>query len=128
MDLWRVQSTWTVGDEERSYRPLFVETEAEAIEVRDEMEETLSHFPTLDVLVARVTEAERASELAVLGESEEVQEDMDKHLMPHVGARRTACGVLTSEVAVSAVAEYFDLSARESHCPACQAARDAAAS
>ena len=48
---WRVQATWTVGDQERSYQPVFVPTREEADRMAAEMAETLAHFPTLTILL-----------------------------------------------------------------------------
>lgn len=48
---WRVQATWTVGDQKVSYQPVFVSTRDDADRMAADMAETLWHFPTLTVLV-----------------------------------------------------------------------------
>jgi acyl dehydratase len=54
---WRVQAFWRVGDEVRSYRPVFENSEAEAERTVSEMRETLWHFVDLDIRVDRVDRA-----------------------------------------------------------------------
>jgi hypothetical protein len=54
---YRVQATWTVNGESRSYTPLFFKEQAEADEAAEEMRRTLAHFPTLVVQVVAVDHA-----------------------------------------------------------------------
>src|SRR5215218_2672482 len=108
-DRWRVQGTWTVGEDARSYAPQYVDSEAEAEELRAGMEETLAHFPTLEVLVERVSVED------VPSEDEAEVEPSVLHLLPQTGATTTACGLSTDDVTAVAVDEIFALS--DSQCP-----------
>jgi hypothetical protein len=68
---WRVQSTWRVGDDPRSYAPVFVNAESEAHRIAAGMRSTLWHFVDLEVSVrevdAQVAAAEEAAPGAGLG-------------------------------------------------------------
>jgi hypothetical protein len=119
VDRWRVQATWTAGGERRSYAPVFHDSEAEALREREGMEDTLAHFPTLEVTVEEVT-AEAAALEGAAAEPEPLPDDHVVHLMPAIGADVTACGLGKGEVRAVAVAEIFDLA--DARCPACAAA------
>ena len=119
MKRWRVQATWTVDGERRSYAPVFRDTEAEALREREGMEETLAHFPTLDVSVDEVRAEDAALEEAAT-EPAPLPDDHVVHLMPAIGADVTACGLARGDFKAAAVAEIFDLA--DARCPACAAA------
>ena len=74
------------------------------------MEETLAHFPTLEVLVEEVDEDE-------VVETVPVAKDPRRHMMFEPGATVTACGLPTSDVSIVSVREYFN--AGDGACPAC---------
>ena len=116
---WRVQATWTVDGERRSYRPVFLDTEDEALRERDGMLETLAHFPTLEVTVEGVT-AEAAALEEAATEPEELPDDHVVHLLPEIGAGVTACGLARGEFRAAAVAEIFDMAGAP--CAACRSA------
>ena len=66
---WRIQASWRVGDEARSYNPYFVDSEEQAETDRLEMIDTLWHFVGLVVTVDRVARAEAdAEEARIAGE------------------------------------------------------------
>jgi hypothetical protein len=62
-EAWRTQAFWRVGDEEKSYRPIFSSSANEAHVVADEMCETLAHFgDSLRVVVVPATSEEVETE------------------------------------------------------------------
>lgn len=68
---WRLQASWRVGDEIRSYNPYFVDSAEEADAASREMTETLRHFVDLVVTVDRVERQEAdAEEERIAGSAE----------------------------------------------------------
>lgn len=59
---WRIQASWDEGSERRSYAPFWLDSEAEALAAAEEVTETLSHFPALEVSVRLVTDHEALHE------------------------------------------------------------------
>jgi hypothetical protein len=101
---------------------VFLESEAEALRERDEMQETLWHFPTLEVTVGEVT-AEAAALEEAATEPAELPDDHVVHLLPEIGADATACGLGRGDFTAAAVAEIFDMA--DAQCPACRSAAGA---
>jgi hypothetical protein len=58
--VWRVQAFWTVRDERKNYRPILCNGRDAAERTAEEMAVTLSHFPTLEIVVAPATEDDLA--------------------------------------------------------------------
>jgi hypothetical protein len=83
---WSVQARWTVGDVERSYEPVIVRTKWGARRMAASMRRTLSHFPTLNVVIE---EADTAS----IGRTAVQPEPGEVHLADSPSAAQTACGV-----------------------------------
>ena len=52
---WVVQAHWRVGEQERSYEPVWCESLQEARQARAAMIETLRHFVGLDVTIAETS-------------------------------------------------------------------------
>lgn len=117
---WRVQATWTVGEDFRSYVPVFVESAEAAEELADEMRQTLAHFPTLQVLVSQVALADAEREMARQVAARESEVDEPLHLRGEA-SDSTACGLpLNSVRAWARDKEMFGLSSKP--CSACTAA------
>lgn len=112
---WSVQATWTVGDEQKTYAPQFARTRIGARRLKRDMERTLAHFPTLQVIVEKVP-AQAAIESSRVAATEPV------HLIHDPVAATTACGRPTSDVAAVAVRDVFELS--RTPCERCQLAAE----
>lgn len=110
---WRVQATWTVDGERKSYAPQFARTRLGAAQLKRQMEKTLAHFPTLEVI------AEKADAQPASGDLPAVATE-PVHLIDAVGAPATACGLQTSNVACVALRDIFEMSGAQ--CSSCQAA------
>ena len=54
---WRVQASWRVGDETKSYSPVFEDSQAAAEATRRDMMDTLWHFVGLEVRIDRIERA-----------------------------------------------------------------------
>jgi hypothetical protein len=115
-DRWKVQATWEAEGERRSYAPQFARTRMGAERLRRQMEETLAHFPTLEVVVERVSAGDATAHATPQQEFQPV------HLVVEPLAPMTACGLPTREVQTVAVAEVFALSGRQ-----CETCADAGA-
>jgi hypothetical protein len=113
--VWRVQRTWTVGSDERSYQPTFEADRPAAERAAEDLRSTLAHFPTLNVTIMEVTRAEADAELATPQPTAEAQ---SLHLVDDE-AGVTACGIPASR-AHWAPPEVFELSGIR--CPDCEAA------
>lgn len=90
-----VQASWTVGDEQRSYIPLLVETEVEAISTAAEMQDTLAHFPTLSITLRIATAEEVALAHAAMPQRHEQIEELamtETHLVRELTDSTTLCG------------------------------------
>ena len=120
MTRWRVQATWTVEGEQRSHAPRFADDPAGAATLRRELEDTLAHFPTLEIAVAEVRDADAALEAAAT-EPEPLSDDHVVHMIAAPEATTTACGLPTADVVAVLVAEMFELTGAP--CPACAATR-----
>jgi hypothetical protein len=110
---WRVQATWTADGEQKSYAPQLARTRLGAERLKRQMEKTLGHFATLEVLVEKAGD-ERAEEPALPRLPEAV------HLVAFPDATTTACGIPAVEVDAVAMAEVVALSGKQ--CEACAAA------
>jgi hypothetical protein len=110
---WRVQATWTVDGEERSYAPQFARTRLGANRLRRDLERTLSHFPTLTVLVESVS-AEAAAEESARRTAAQPQ---ILHRIEAPSSTMTVCGLERAAVGAVAVEEVFRESS--SQCPDC---------
>jgi hypothetical protein len=108
---WRVQATWTVDGAQKSYAPQFARTRVGAARVKRQMEKTLGHFPTLEVVVETVPAEEAAIQPGSVGPPEPL------HLIESQGATTTACGLHTAEVRAVAVADIFVMSGTQ--CASC---------
>ena len=109
---WRVQATWTVDGEPKSYAPQFARTRLGAKRLKRQMETTLAHFQTLEVLIERVP-AESLDDLPPVVLPAVV------HLIASPSATTTACGRSASDAGAVAVADVFTLSAKQ--CSSCAA-------
>ncbi|MDA0185787.1 hypothetical protein OJ997_36120 [Solirubrobacter phytolaccae] len=110
---WRVQATWTVDGEPKSYAPQFARTRLGAERLKRQTERTLGHFPSLEVLVEK-SDIEPSDEPVASRLPDAV------HLVASPLAETTACGVPRVEVDAVATKEIFALST--SQCGECVAA------
>jgi hypothetical protein len=108
---WRVQATWTVEDEPKSYAPIFTRTRFGAARTRRSIEQTLWHFPTLDVKVERVSR--QAAEAEQERRASERRPPEPVHLMTDMTAATTACGRDARTASNLAVAEMFQMSSNQ---------------
>ena len=82
------------------------------------MEQTLQHFPTLEVTISRASAAERAAETAP------DEPDMNPvHLKLTSDAPTTACGLDEDEVTAWTTPDVFKLTDEGSRCPLCSRVR-----
>ena len=115
-----MQATWTVEGEERSYAPVFTRTRRGAERQKAEIEETLWHFPTLDVKVEQVTAEARAQEehdreAALLEEAKSTTPHMKLEYDDPV----TACGLAEEDVKAWSLPEIYELTFEDGRCPGC---------
>lgn len=82
---WSVQATWTVGDDQRSYEPVVVRTKWGARREAAAMRRTLSHFPTLDVVIQK-------ADSAAIGQPAMESGPLEVHLAESPSATQTVCG------------------------------------
>lgn len=88
---WRVQAFWFVGPEMRQGEPTHYRSLVEAEQAASEIEETLWHFPTLEVLIARATQEEAREQQSRFAEEWERAGRIVRHL--RAGDRQaTVCG------------------------------------
>jgi hypothetical protein len=114
---WRVQAFWTVGDERRNYRPVFCDDRDEAQQVAAEMKGTLSHFPTLDVVIAPAT-AEEVEAERLYQETLADRPPKPLHLMLDPARQVTACGLAAEGAGGWSTLRLWSLSIAQK-CPTC---------
>jgi len=114
---WKVQAHWRVGEEQRSYNPLYVRTRRQARKAAREISKTLWHFVDLvvtidpvDRAIADAAEAEREVALA-----NRPQPLLHLYNASHDGA---LCGTAVDELNALATADMQELSSNDS-CSRC---------
>jgi hypothetical protein len=112
---WRVQATWTVDGEERSYAPVFARTRSEAEREQRDMEQTLAHFPTLVVTIEPATDEERDEETSRL----EAAASITPHLKFRYDDRVTACGLPAETIRAWSLPEIYEQISEDTRCPGC---------
>jgi hypothetical protein len=103
-----------VDGEQRSYAPQFARTRVGAERLRRGVEATLAHFPTLSVVVEKVSAVAAAQEEDTPSPAARVHV---VHLVAEPLSTITACGLPVADVAAVAVWEVFGLSSEQ--CPEC---------
>ena len=118
--VWRVQAHWTVGSEARSYAPVFVASETEALATAEEIAATLAHFPTLEVRVEAIDGSAADAEIAQSGAQRGHIERLTVHLLSASG-RGTVCGAEIDQANPAINADLLALS-DGANCSRCQEA------
>lgn len=119
---WRVQAHWTVGNDKKSYAPVFKTTREAAEVTAKEMRRTLSHFPTLDVRISEVEESRAIEEEAEIAARQASSLNEWVHLRSEKQPSLTECG-LQASATNWADKSMWTLVASDRRCPACSAAR-----
>jgi hypothetical protein len=89
---WKVQARWTVDGEPRSYRSVYYESRRKAERAANDMANTLSHFPTLEMMIVPATAEEAAAAQRDEAAAIEALEPVPLHLMLDAARQVTACG------------------------------------
>jgi hypothetical protein len=103
-----------VEGEQRSYAPQFARTRVGAERLRRDVEATLAHFPTLRVVIEKVSAEAAAQEEDTPRPAARVDA---VHLVAEPLSTMTVCGLPLADVAVGAVWDVFGLSSKQ--CPEC---------
>jgi hypothetical protein len=105
-----------VDGERRSYRATFYESRRAAEEAAAEMSQTLSHFPTLDIVITTATAEEAVAAHADAGATIDAGRRAPMHLMLDPEGKVTACG----ETGNWSTLDFWDMG-NAPKCPTCDA-------
>jgi hypothetical protein len=119
---WRVQAFWFVGDEMRQAEPTHYRSLVEAEQAASEIEETLRHFPTLEVLIAPATVEEARDQQGRHAEEWERAGRTVRHLLAN-DRQTTVCGLPQDEVSAWTTTAGWQMGDPDRRCAQCEAGR-----
>jgi hypothetical protein len=119
---WRVQAFWFVGDEMRQGAPTHYQSLADAEQAASEIQDTLWHFPTLEVLIAPATHEEAREQQRRLAEQWERAGRTIRHL--RAGDRQTTvCGLPLEQTSAWTTLRSWQMGDSDRRCAECETQR-----
>jgi hypothetical protein len=116
---WRVQAFWFVGDEMRQAEPTHYRSLVEAEQAASEIEETLWHFPTLEVLIAPATLEEARDQQIRHAEERERAGRTVRHLLAN-DRQTTVCGLPQEQVSAWITTDAWQMGDPDRRCAQCE--------